>query len=390
MPNTQAARLRPVGLRRLRLRALARPDRRRPDLQPGAERGRDPGRHERRRPVQPGTGGERFGDLADLGARAACGRVLQLRVLRSRGPAPHLLVELRRRGHLELREPLAHLHRHRHLSGTADRLRRRQLLDLHADHDQRRQRPDRDDLLPERRRAVSGRGRDLLQRGWHRPRRRFAARQRLHLEHRFPARRPRPSRHPDHRHAQRQLHDPDLRTRFQRQHALSHHPDGPRLRRPDLDEVGDRQPAEGQPHLRHGAQRPDALPRRDRQDGAVFYDTLVGFNHTIEARDQTSGNTAYTFASWSDGGARQHTITVPASPATYTASFNSTPLASGLVGAWASTRAAARPARLLGERSITAPWSGRRPGTPPANTARRCRSAAWAATSPSRTPPRST
>jgi glucose/arabinose dehydrogenase/PKD repeat protein len=64
------------------------------------------------------------------------------------------------------------------------------------------------------------------------------------------------------------------------------------------------------------------------------YDTLVGFNHTIEARNQTSGNTSYTFASWSDGGGQQHTITVPNSSQTYTATFNSTPVASGLVGAW--------------------------------------------------------
>ena len=32
------------------------------------------------------------------------------------------------------------------------------------------------------------------------------------------------------------------------------------------------------------------------------HDTLVGFNHTIEARNQTAGNTSYTFGSWSDGG----------------------------------------------------------------------------------------
>jgi glucose/arabinose dehydrogenase/PKD repeat protein len=75
------------------------------------------------------------------------------------------------------------------------------------------------------------------------------------------------------------------------------------------------------------------------------YDTLVGFNHTIEARDQTSGNTAYTFASWSDGGARQHTITVPASPATYTATYNSSPLASGLVGAWSFNEGSGATAR---------------------------------------------
>jgi glucose/arabinose dehydrogenase len=59
------------------------------------------------------------------------------------------------------------------------------------------------------------------------------------------------------------------------------------------------------------------------------YDTLVGFSHTIEARDQSAGGVGYTFASWSDGGARQHTILVPATAqsyaATYTASAVATP-----------------------------------------------------------------
>jgi glucose/arabinose dehydrogenase/chitodextrinase len=51
------------------------------------------------------------------------------------------------------------------------------------------------------------------------------------------------------------------------------------------------------------------------------YDTLTGFTHTIEARDQSAGATAYTFASWSDGGARQHSITVPATAQSYTATY---------------------------------------------------------------------
>ncbi len=42
------------------------------------------------------------------------------------------------------------------------------------------------------------------------------------------------------------------------------------------------------------------------------YDTLVGFNHTIEARNAVVGSNTYTFASWSDGGAQTHVITVPA------------------------------------------------------------------------------
>ena len=40
-------------------------------------------------------------------------------------------------------------------------------------------------------------------------------------------------------------------------------------------------------------------------------DTLVGFRHNVEARNQTSGGSSYTFASWSDGGAQQHDVVVP-------------------------------------------------------------------------------
>ena len=50
-------------------------------------------------------------------------------------------------------------------------------------------------------------------------------------------------------------------------------------------------------------------------------DTLVGFNHTIEARNQTDASGTYTFDSWSDGGAQSHTITVPDSNHSYTARF---------------------------------------------------------------------
>jgi glucose/arabinose dehydrogenase len=52
------------------------------------------------------------------------------------------------------------------------------------------------------------------------------------------------------------------------------------------------------------------------------YDTLVGFNHTIDARNQTIGATAYNFASWSDGGAQQHTIVVPSAAQSITATYN--------------------------------------------------------------------
>ena len=51
------------------------------------------------------------------------------------------------------------------------------------------------------------------------------------------------------------------------------------------------------------------------------YDTLVGFVHSIEARNQSLGGTAYAFSSWSDGGAQTHNITVPSSNNSYTATY---------------------------------------------------------------------
>ena len=66
------------------------------------------------------------------------------------------------------------------------------------------------------------------------------------------------------------------------------------------------------------------------------YDTLIGFNHTIVAPNQTSGQNVYTFASWSDGGAQQHVITVPAAPASLVATYSvsQNPLPTGLVAGY--------------------------------------------------------
>ena len=55
--------------------------------------------------------------------------------------------------------------------------------------------------------------------------------------------------------------------------------------------------------------------------GPFVYDTLVGFNHTVAAPNQTIGGNTYNFASWSDGGAQTHTIVVPQAAQTYTANF---------------------------------------------------------------------
>ena len=50
-------------------------------------------------------------------------------------------------------------------------------------------------------------------------------------------------------------------------------------------------------------------------------DTLVGFRHNLEARNQSGGGSSYTFASWSDGGAQQHDVVVPSADQTYTATY---------------------------------------------------------------------
>jgi glucose/arabinose dehydrogenase len=51
------------------------------------------------------------------------------------------------------------------------------------------------------------------------------------------------------------------------------------------------------------------------------HDTLIGFNHTIGARNQSGGSNSYTFQSWSDGGAQEHTIVVPSTDQSYTATY---------------------------------------------------------------------
>jgi glucose/arabinose dehydrogenase len=52
------------------------------------------------------------------------------------------------------------------------------------------------------------------------------------------------------------------------------------------------------------------------------FDGVVGIVRTIEATTpQTSGGTSYAFGSWSDGGARSHTISTPAAATTYTAAY---------------------------------------------------------------------
>ena len=87
------------------------------------------------------------------------------------------------------------------------------------------------------------------------------------------------------------------------------------------------------------------------------YDTLKGFNHTIEARNQTVGTTSYTFASWSDGGTQLHTIIVPPTAAqTYTANLQCAP-SLALAAAFVQVNAATPHNRAdLRSRHYTARW----------------------------------
>ena len=53
------------------------------------------------------------------------------------------------------------------------------------------------------------------------------------------------------------------------------------------------------------------------------FNWIPGSSHTLAVSSPQAGTsgTRYPFAAWSDGGAQSHSITVPSSPATYTASF---------------------------------------------------------------------
>ncbi len=61
----------------------------------------------------------------------------------------------------------------------------------------------------------------------------------------------------------------------------------------------------------------DGIPRST----PFVLDDLKGFQHTLNAPNQSSGGTSYTFASWSDGGAQSHGIVVPDVDGSFVATF---------------------------------------------------------------------
>jgi glucose/arabinose dehydrogenase len=66
------------------------------------------------------------------------------------------------------------------------------------------------------------------------------------------------------------------------------------------------------------------------------HDDVKGFQHTINAPNQSQGGHQYEFVSWSDGGAQSHGITVPDVDTSYVATFREVvvPPPSGLVAAY--------------------------------------------------------
>jgi glucose/arabinose dehydrogenase/PKD repeat protein len=91
------------------------------------------------------------------------------------------------------------------------------------------------------------------------------------------------------------------------------------------------------------------------------HDTLIGFNHTIEARNQSSSGSSYTFSSWSDGGAQTHTLVVPSTNqsylATYTVSAGPTPVAAYSFNEGSGTSVADASGNGNGGAIGTATWS---------------------------------
>ena len=154
---------------------------------------------------------------------AAHGQLLQRRLLRPRGRAADLFVEFRRRGNFDCGQPGPYLCRRWQVSGAPDGFGRRQPHALDAVDHQRRQSAGRRPSHPDRGTAVPGGRRHLLQRQRDGHGGRHAARQRVHLEHRLPARRARTPRHAHYRRDERHVHDSDHRARLQRLHQIPNH-----------------------------------------------------------------------------------------------------------------------------------------------------------------------
>jgi glucose/arabinose dehydrogenase/PKD repeat protein len=90
------------------------------------------------------------------------------------------------------------------------------------------------------------------------------------------------------------------------------------------------------------------------------HDTLIGFRHTVNAPNQTSGSLSYSFMSWSDGGAQTHEIVAPSSAQTFTAAFQSSgpPPPAGLVAGYGFNEGSGTTSQDVSGNNLSATVSG--------------------------------
>ena len=101
------------------------------------------------------------------------------------------------------------------------------------------------------------------------------------------------------------------------------------------------------------------------QTAPVSREALVGFSYTISAPNQPSGGNQYNFLAWSDGGAQNHTITVPPGGRTFTAAYQAAVEAAyNDVVALSFSEGTALPQRTVRVRATTEPSPTARPGLP--------------------------
>ena len=206
----------------------------------------------------------------DVGTGPAHGELLERGLVGSRGPAADLLVDVRRRHDLDGGQPHPHLRAGRPVHGAADGLGRGQ---HHAVRARSRSRvgakptatilTPQDGIFFKAGDVISFSGDATDPEDGTLPASAFTWNiDFLHDGHVHPG-------IPADRREERHVHHPDHRARLQRQHPLPHHADRDRLERADGHEDRHGLADEGEPDLRHRADRPDALPRRHRQDDAV-------------------------------------------------------------------------------------------------------------------------
>ncbi len=88
-------------------------------------------------------------------------------------------------------------------------------------------------------------------------------------------------------------------------------------------------------------------------------DSLIGFEHTANAPDQSAGGTSYAFVGWSDGGARSHLVVTPAAPQSYLASYQAgATLPAGLLAGYGLNEGAGPTASDASGNGLTASVSG--------------------------------